>query len=399
MDLIMRMPALRTLITIIALMAPALATAQPFERNVDASLVTDVARAAPGQSFTIGLHQKIREGWHTYWKNPCESGEATTVDWSLPEGVTAGALQWPAPARIPYFDLINYGYEHEVVLLSEIRVPQDWPPGKPLTIKADAHWLVCADICVPEEASLSIDIATGATSSASSPKVLQLIETAASSVPVASPWPIDSYRRDDKLALVVKNDFNLGQIDDAYFFPAEPDALSVVAEQPLSIGRETLQIDLQAGEQPPHELKGVLTLTETVDGTSLTRSLEVTSTPQAGWPLQQAGMAGMGFFAAMGLALLGGLILNLMPCVFPILSLKALSLVQQAGEAPSRARRHGLSYTLGVLAMFMVLAGALLAFRAAGSAGRLGFPAPVPPRGNAARLPPVRDRPQPLWCL
>ena len=369
----MRMLVHPALAVIACLILPALAAAQPFERNVKAELVSEMASVGPGQRFLVGLRQEIREGWHTYWRNPGDSGAATSIAWSVPEGVEVGAIAWPRPERIPYFDLINYGYEDEVVLLSEVSVPDDWPAGRPLRIEADANWLVCSDICIPEEAHLSLDIPTSGGPSKANTDASTLIDAARSELPVASPWPLKAYRQDGKLALLVENDFSRGRIDNAYFFPSEPGVLDAAAEQPLSIGRKALRLDLEGGKKRADQLKGVLVLTENVDGRQLTRGFEVAATPEPGLPVREAGMAGIGLTTALAFALLGGLVLNLMPCVFPILSLKALGLVQQAHEAPLRARLHGLSYTGGVLAMFVILAGGLVGLRAAGAQVGWGF--------------------------
>lgn len=127
--------------------------------RVEARLVAEVTGVpAAGGTISLALHQKMQEGWHTYWINPGESGEPTTLAWTLPEGFAASAIKWPYPERIPFGDLANYGYSNEVLLRVEIAVPEGLKPGSTITFKTEANWLVCKDVCIPESATLDLTL-------------------------------------------------------------------------------------------------------------------------------------------------------------------------------------------------------------------------------------------------
>ena len=158
--------------------------------NVTARLVADLAAATPGGTLTLAFVQDIREGWHTYWRNPGDSGAPATLAWDLPPGVAIGPIQWPAPEAIPYFGLMTFGHHDRLVLLDELRIPADWPAGTALPIRLEADWLVCAEICIPERGSLALDIPVGTMPVPADAPTLQLIEAARAALPRASPWAI-----------------------------------------------------------------------------------------------------------------------------------------------------------------------------------------------------------------
>ncbi|MEJ0059922.1 MAG: protein-disulfide reductase DsbD domain-containing protein [Terricaulis sp.] len=146
-----------------ALLAPLPAFAEPFRtENVETELHSARASVAPGERFTIVLRQKVAEHWHTYWRNPGDSGEPTEVTWRLPPGYSAGEIQWPAPEAIPFSILVNYGYSGEVLYPIEITVPRNAPVGQSVTLNADLYWLVCSDVCIPEEGAVSLTLPVAA---------------------------------------------------------------------------------------------------------------------------------------------------------------------------------------------------------------------------------------------
>ena len=146
-----------------AIAAGATAVAQDTVRtdNVVARIVTESTHATPGTEFNVGLHLDIRDGWHTYWVNPGESGEATRIDWVLPEGISAGDILWPAPERVPAGPLVNYGYHGEVLHIVPLAIPADWPVDRPLRLEAAARWLVCEETCIPEEGRFVLEVPVG----------------------------------------------------------------------------------------------------------------------------------------------------------------------------------------------------------------------------------------------
>jgi len=359
---------LTLLVLLVAPLAPVDARAESVRTDrVTAQLVAEAAQAAPGETVWVGLHLDIIEGWHTYWRNPGDSGQATSLDWTLPEGVTAGDIVWPHPEALPFGPLVNYGYEDEALHLVPITLPADWPAGRPLRLEADARWLVCADICVPEEGTLALTLATGATTEPD-PAAGPLFQRFRAQVPAPAGFDVAA-THGDRLALVVDRPLPRGA--EAHFFPFDAGVIEPAAEQRVRRGPDSFTLRLTAKEDAaPQRLAGVLVVSERLGAQSFTEAFEiapaVTAAPAAASPP-------LGLLAAIGLALGGGVLLNLMPCVFPVLSMKALALVQTGSAERGRARTEGLAYTAGVLVTFMAVGGALVAARLAGAQVGWGF--------------------------
>ena len=359
------------------------ATTMAETENVRVELIAEVEAVTPGEPFRLAIRQTIREGWHTYWSNPGDSGAATRLDWRLPRGVEAGPIQWPLPEAIPYFDLLNHGYEHEAVLLTELRMPSDWPVGEPLHIDVTVDWLVCADICIPESVELSSSLPSSAVSRGPHPINGAVFEEAAKSLPRPSPWPARLEAREGesgegRLGLVLEGDFENSRIEHAHFFAEEAGILRHAAVQTLELGPSSLRLGLQVeeGAPPLEELRGLLVLSENPGDGIIRQGFELSAvhTGAAGSAAMSAATAhaaSMPLWQAAFFAFLGGLILNLMPCVFPVLSMKALSLVRHAGEPGSFTQ--GLAYSAGVILSFLTLAVALLVLKVGGAAVGWGF--------------------------
>ncbi|MCK6395479.1 protein-disulfide reductase DsbD [Zoogloea sp.] len=361
-----------------------LAGPQAATPQVKAELLASVSAVYPGEQIEVGLQQKIIPHWHTYWVNPGDSGLATTIAWTLPDGSGAGDIQWPAPKRFKTGPVANYGYENEVTLLSPLRVPANLQPGQRFPVKAEVSWLVCKEVCIPEQVSLDLElpvVAPGSPRETANP----VIQAAQSSLPVAAPWQT-TIESDGKAILLRASGAGVAGLQpaEAWFYASEWGKTTHDGPQRLHILGDSLELRLKAGEAPGAvgtPLQGVLAL-QAADGSvkaytvsapikAAGASIHVDS-PTAGTSAPDAaGDIQLG--AALVLALLGGLILNLMPCVFPVLSIKALSLLRHAGQAPGHARLQGLAYTAGVLASFGVLAGVLLALKAGGSQVGWGF--------------------------
>jgi thiol:disulfide interchange protein DsbD len=324
--------------------------------HVEVSLVADVASITPGRDVAIGPRFELERGWHVYWQNPGDSGEAPRLVWSLPPGFSATELGWPAPTRIPVGPLANFGYEGTVLLPATLRVPRELAAA-PVEIRADATWLVCnEDECIPGRAPLSLVLPVDATPrpSAEAP----LFAAARARLPVALPhdWQVSTTEDGATLALAVRG--YTGALEPApAFFPFGREVIEHAAAQPATRTSDGLRIELaRAPSNPPvRSLDGVLE----IGGRAYTIAA----------PLVQPGLAA----EPLVLAFAGGLLLNLMPCVFPVLAIKAFALLGLGAHDRREARAHGLLYTAGVLVAFWALAGALLAVRAGGAPLGWGF--------------------------
>jgi thiol:disulfide interchange protein len=340
---------------------------------VRVDLVTEHAGIAPGAAVWIGIRQRIAEGWHTYWTNPGDSGEPLSIEWALPPGFTADAILWPHPERIPVGPAMSHGYTGEAVLLVRLSAPPDLPQGRAVTLRGRASWLVCEKICIPEEADLSLTLPVVAGRAAASPEA-PLMARARRAVPVASPWPATASVSPDRVVVsLAARGLAAERIADVWFYPSQWGLIEHAAPQEARVDVSGITLVMARGPLPAaaeRPVEGVLVVKERLDRETVSQAFVVrgdhVDTPTAGTaPLSTAG--------AIGLALLGGLILNLMPCVLPVLSVKALSLLRHADASAAMLRRHGLVHTAGVLACFTALAGALLALRVGGAGIGWGF--------------------------
>jgi thiol:disulfide interchange protein DsbD len=347
---------------------PASAAAQ----RVDTRLVAEVKEVRGGEPFWVAIHQTIAPGWHTFWTNPGDSGEPVTLAWSLPPGFAASEIAWPVPERIPVGPVVSFGFEHEVLLPIRVTPPAELEPGQRLDLRAHASWLVCEKECVPEEAmvGLSLPVATGPP--APDPRWAPAIASVRDALPRPSPWPASFAVAGDTVKLsVTATGLARERIARAVFFPYGWGAIEYAGVQELDVSTAGLSLRMPRGqlrEAVQKPIEGVLVITERLDGGPSRQAIVVRAEPAA---LPAAAWSAVA--RAAGLAMLGGLILNLMPCVLPVLSVKVMSLVAHAGAAPAVRMRHGLAYTGGVLVAFAAVAGVLLALRAGGEQIGWGF--------------------------
>ncbi len=336
----------RLLILLSALVAgPALAQAAADLPNTRVELVSEVKAPAPGQRFTIGIVMKPRPGWHSYWENPGDSGMATRAVWTLPQGVTVSPFRYPVPETYVVAGLMNHVYSGENVLLAEVSVPQAASGALPLKVRLD--WLVCDDkICVPERADLALPLATG--DGAADPAQRSRFSDARDALP-RQLFERGRFANEGKRLRLLVPMAGTQDVTAAHFFPSGDDSFLFASQQTVTRTDNALIIEADAvpGANPA-TVSGLLQ----IERGARVMGVTLTADPGAvapGKPLEQApARAGMdGFLPALGLAILGGLLLNLMPCVFPILSLKALSLAK-AGESTAHAQTEGLAYTAGV---------------------------------------------------
>jgi len=369
--------------------------------NVKARLVSEVGSLKAGQTAWFALELTIRDGWHTYWRNPGDSGEATTLAWHLPPGFTAGDIVWTTPHRFEVAPLVNYGYAKHVMHLVQITAPPDLKPGTAIDLQAKASWLVCSDVCIPETADLTLQIPASAQAGGIDPQDAALFTEARSELPSPELAATSARVAGDKLTISLGKEWGatLSQIKSLAFFPYDEGIIEYAAPQDLTRSNDALQLSMKIGYQPPKPgaIRGVLVATEQTGNVttavpieiaasfggaalaangdaSLTAPSATSTTSTTGTGLRRIGAeAEHSLPVLMLFALVGGLILNLMPCVFPVLSIKALNVVEQAKTHPAAVRTKGLVFAAGVIASMLCLAGVMLALRAGGQQIGWGF--------------------------
>lgn len=364
-----------------------LAHAQPVRTDhAEAALHAERLHAVPGETLWMALRLLPDPGWHTYWRNPGDSGLPTRIDWTLPDGVLAGDIHWPAPSVFRLADIVNYGYGEETLHLVPITLPADWPAGEPLQLAAFAEWLICADICVPEAAELTLTLPTAATPAAHDPDWADSFAAARARLPAPVDWPA---RFDvDAATLRLAVELPAGQFDESARFRLYPHANDLVDHSaPASLQRDAARLWLaQPRSRYAAATPAASDWTLVAEQGDAIHAVQLRADRGAPPPVSAEARAvttGPGDISAPGggvplplallFALLGGLLLNLMPCVFPVLAIKALGVVEARGHARREQRLHALAYTGGVLASCLLAAAALLALRAGGQALGWGF--------------------------
>lgn len=373
------MPVLRRLRLIFVLFVAfgAAFTARAASDSADAphlhvQLVFRKAQLYPGGGDHGGLYFKLEPGWHVYWVNAGDSGEPPHIKWTLPAGITAGPLQFPAPQRLPLGPLMDFGYENEVVFPFKLEIAQSVKPGTAV-LDAKVDWLVCREVCIPGKAELQITqkilAAAPATGEPDNGPGVAIWKRLAVLLPDALP-PSDT-----AVFQPTPTGFRLavttGQREtQAEFFPEDQDILSNPAPQTATPTATGLVLDLKKDSgltTNPAQLKGVIEL-------SGGRNYEIAATPgTVAAPPAAPTFSIAALASTASFAFLGGLLLNLMPCVFPVLFLKGLALVNSGTEERHKLRAHGLVYTAGILVSFWALVALLLGLRAAGATLGWGF--------------------------
>ncbi len=363
---------------------------------VRASLVAERTALVPGQTTTVALRFVHDDHWHTYWKNPGESGLPTTVSWKLPPGYSAGPIQWPAPEITDTGGVLTYGYGGELLLLVAIAVPADAVPGAGVALRANVDWLMCMESCVPGAAKLELALPVAA-EAALDAQWAPKIAAARAAVPQPSDkLAVRAYRSGRDLTLRVEARGGVVLAGGAVGFFADDGAVETKALQPSSAAGGAWEFSVRLAESvsasPPAELTGLLVAeagwwTGGPKAVAVRIPVTVGPSPARGAALDAGASATLGgpggtiqggLLGILGLAFLGGIILNLMPCVFPVLGIKIMGFVHQAGSDRAKVKAHGLAFAAGVLASFWTLAGVLLVARAGGSQLGWGYQLQVP---------------------
>ena len=309
------------------------------------SLIKDHSDFVPGTSINIGLKVSMDKGWHTYWRNPGDSGGPIEIDWNLPKGFSVSDIKWPLPEKIEYPPLMTYGYEDFVIYPMVLSIPADYSDDY---FEMNADILICADVCIPESGKISsnfLDIESDS-----------LIYEWLESVPSKS-LPITTSLNDNNLE--IKFTFEK-EIKEIYFFPDENNSIDYSSKQNFYKKDDGYFLSIKLFNDEFQNVSGVLD----IDGTGYNVS---------NGKFEDFNEEGLSLITALIFALIGGLILNLMPCVFPVISLKVLSFVSMGGSSPRKIRNHALVFTVGVIASFMLIALIIVLLKQAGNFVGWGF--------------------------
>jgi len=348
--------------------------------HLTAELVTLSPQIAAGGSLKIGLSFTLEEHWHVYWVNAGDSGEPPAIKWTLPKGITAGPLQFPTPQRLPLGPLMDFGYEDQVTFPITLTADPKTKPGK---VHLDAHvtWLVCASQCFPGKAHLGIDLNV-VPGPVPDPPLVGALGAAITALPKPLPGNFTPTAVADvkDILFTLKTASQPGDIE---LYPFDQDIIQNAADQATETLPDGVRLRLPRATEAagrtgnlPKQLHVLIKIAED-EAYEVTVPLTVGSLPplpkKAGGGVSPTETAGVTLWSALGLAFVGGMLLNLMPCVFPVLFLKGLALANSSGQERRHQRAHGLVYTLGILVSFWAVVGVLLVLRAGGSQFGWGF--------------------------
>ena len=328
--------------------------------NSSISLISESYTALEGDDLLVGVKFELEEGWHTYWKNPGDAGEGASIEWNLPESLIASKILWPGPHKIPVEPLMTFGYNNEVVLLTKISLAQD--VVFPLDIKAKVGWFTCKDICIPQEGEINLKINQG------------------NKIPTTDSYEIDSYfksvpttfnqnyrveKLDEKFFL--QTEIGDGQhYENVYFFPEEYGLTNYVDEQKYEKNLNSFILEVNASDANLN----LQTFTGVIEATNN----EEPSYFEISYPLTtEESNAEQSIFLLIIFAFIGGLILNIMPCVFPILSIKILRFMEHSENSSIKTYKFGLYYSLGAIMSFLIIAFILIFLKASGESIGWGF--------------------------
>ena len=314
----------------------------------------------PGDELLVGFKFTLNPGWHTYWENPGDAGEGASIKWNLPNDVDTSKILWPGPERIPVEPLMTFGYEDEVVLLTKISTSA--ASAIPLNLNAQVSWYTCKEICIPQEAEVSIPIKLGS----KTPSVSKgLLEHTLGKVPVEFNGTYRVNKLDD--SYVLQGEFEkMDQYDSMYFFPKEYGLTNYTENQQYEKNKDTFSLQIMASEVAikKESFKGVIAVNKNEDVNFI----------EIDYPLAtKEASQEFNILTLIVFAFLGGLILNIMPCVFPILTIKILRFVEQSRDSTYKTLQQGLLFSLGVVISFLTIAALLIALKSGGESIGWGY--------------------------
>ena len=323
-------------------------------------MLTESNSMNPGDELLVGFKFTLNPGWHTYWENPGDAGEGASIKWNLPNDVNASKILWPGPERIPVDPLMTFGYENDVILLTKIYTLET--TTIPVTLNAQVSWYTCKEICIPQEAEVSIPINLGNKTSSTSKG---LLDQTLQQIPVQFKGTYRVQKLDD--TYVLQGEFeNVDQYDSMYFFPKDYGLTNYTENQFYEINKNSFSLQIKASEI---EIEN-----KSFEGVVAVNKNEEITFIEIDYPLITKDTSQeFNILTLIVFAFLGGLILNVMPCVFPILSIKILRFVEQSRDSSYKTLQQGLLFSLGVIISFLTIAALLIALKSGGESIGWGY--------------------------
>lgn len=343
------------------------------------------------ETVTIATEITLKPHWHVYWKNPGDSGLPVKIKWDLPDGFSMSEIEWPTPDKITYDTLANYGYYNSVSLLQTLKAPESIADGE-IVLKASVEMLVCHDICIPEYADISLTLNSASNANQDNS---QLIASLKDKLPknINGTFSYTDQNETLRLSLLpdVTSALKNASPENLEFFPYDWGIINHATNPDVTVNNGTIKINHARGDESlsgkdkitgllvqkgaKGENKGFIVTVNAVSGQALvsteTKSAAIQETPTS--TQTDSNASSITWISAIYLALLGGIVLNLMPCVFPVLSMKTLSLIKMQDKDESAARMHGVAYTAGIILSFLAIGGSLIILKEAGAAIGWGF--------------------------
>ncbi len=344
--------------------------------HIKVKLISEAKWASPGETVWLAVEMKAQPDWHIYWRNFGDTGMETTFEFDLPKGVKAGQVQWPYPEKITAADIVSYGYSGDQYFLVPLTVDKTVKPGTVLHIKAHVGWLECADVCIPGEADVALELPVKNQPVQADEKYVQLFSDARFRIPKPlTDWKVAVKATDNAYIIqLIPPQWFKGTLKELYFYPYDTDVVKYKEEQTLKKkGSSFLLTVPKAGKASVDTLKGVLVAEPGWRGAGSEKSAEIKVAVTKKLLAAPKHSEISSIWLAILFSFLGGMILNLMPCVLPVLSIKIMRFVKQAQDKKAKPWKHGILFTIGVLLAFWTLAIALLILKAGGEQLGWGF--------------------------